>query len=241
MFVPTDKVLSEWWNNGEGKMLKERYGTWDKVPDNILASLINVNLVGSFVDAIPSKFSSIVNDAKEEMGVTTADVDSAFIGCNGVVYLTNKVFTPMEYYSVGFPAKNNSETMSVINYAINEYDFKPYLNSMAAKGKENEYLHYSLILPENNALLYYVDPATYGERQETVILFEWDTLSKTVKAMRYNCEIDDDGQIVLGDKVQANVPDAVIKNRLTDTVNNLIIVGLASVANTAITRPRAAP
>lgn len=225
MFVPTDKVLSEWWNNGEGKMLKERYGTWDKVPDNILASLINVNLVGSFVDAIPSKFSSIVNDAKEEMGVTTADVDSAFIGCNGVVYLTNKVFTPMEYYSVGFPAKNNSETMSVINYAINEYDFKPYLNSMAAKGKENEYLHYSLILPENNALLYYVDPATYGERQETVILFEWDTLSKTVKAMRYNCEIDDDGQIVLGDKVQANVPDAVIKNRLTDLVNNLIIVG----------------
>lgn len=225
MFVPTNTVLEDWWNNGEGQMLKERYGTWDNVPDNILASLINVNMVGSFVDAIPSKFSSIVNDAKEEMGVKPADVDSTFIGCNGVIYLTNKVFTPMEYYSVAFPAKNNSETMSITNWAINELEFRPYLNSMAAKGKENEYLHYSLILPDNNALLYYVDPANFGDRQETVIVFYWDNLSNSVKAMRYGCDIDENGNIAVGDKLQASVPENIIKNRLQDLINNLIIVG----------------
>lgn len=164
-------------------------------------------MVGSFVDAIPSKFSSIVNDAKEEMGVKPADVDSTFIGCNGVIYLTNKVFTPMEYYSVAFPAKNNSETMSITNWAINELEFRPYLNSMAAKGKENEYLHYSLILPDNNALLYYVDPANFGDRQETVIVFYWDNLSNSVKAMRYGCDIDENGNIAVGDKLQASVPE----------------------------------
>ena len=225
MFVPSNTALNEWWNNGEGQILKERYKTWDNVPDNILASLINVNLMGSFLDAIPSKFSSIVNDAKEEMGVKVADVDSAFIGCNGVVYLTNKVFTPMEYYSVAFPAKNNSETMSVINWAINSYEFTAYLNSMAAKGAENEYLHYSLFLPTNSAMLYYIDPCFYGATQPSLLKFYWDTQNNEVKASRYACSIDEDGNVTLGDMLQKEVLSDIVENRLKDLVNNLIVVG----------------
>ena len=99
---------------------------------------------------------------------------------------------------------------------------------MAAKGKENEYLHYSLILPDNKAMMYYVDPANFGDRQETVIVFYWDNLSNSVKAMRYGCDIDENGNITIGEKLQASVPDNVVKNRLQDLINNLIIVGSIS-------------
>ena len=84
MLVPSNEALDKWWN-ADGKVLKDKYGTWDNVPDLVLSKLLRVNMLGTFTEALPSKFSSIVNDAKVSMGVTTADVDSCFMGCNGVV------------------------------------------------------------------------------------------------------------------------------------------------------------
>ena len=71
-------------------------------------------MLGTFTDAIPSKFSSIVNDAKVSMGVTKEAVDSCFIGCNGVVYMVNRVYSPLAYSSVAFPALVHEDIMNVI-------------------------------------------------------------------------------------------------------------------------------
>ena len=216
MLVPSNEALDKWWN-ADGKVLKDKYGTWDNVPDLVLSKLLRVNMLGTFTEALPSKFSSIVNDAKVSMGVTTADVDSCFMGCNGVVYLTNRVFAPMEYSSVSFPALIHQDVMSIIYWAIDELEFTPYLNSMDS--------YYSLLLPTNNAMLYYLDPCSVGDAQESLLQFYFDNMERKVKAYRYTYTKGENGEIVLGNKVQENVPDAIIKNRLRDVVNQMIIVG----------------
>ena len=215
MLVPTDEALNKWWN-ADGKPLKDKYKTWDNLPDLVLSKLLNVNLLGTFTEAIPSRFDNIVNDAKLPMGVKMSDVDSTFLACNGVVYLTNRVFSPMEYSSVSFPALVNQDAMSVIYWAIDKLDFLPYLNSMDS--------YYSLILPTNEAMRYYIDPATYGETQPTILEFYYDDKERKVAAHRYAYTIEN-GKVVLGDVVQLKVSDAVVKNRLRDIVNQMIIVG----------------
>lgn len=216
MLVPTNAALEEWWNHG-GKVLQDMYHSWENVPDVVLAPLLNVNMLNSFTASIPSKFSSIVNDAKVTMGVTKADIDSCFIGCNGVVYLTNRLFPPMEYASVTFPALIHQDILSAIYKAIDIYDYKPYLNSMGS--------YYSLLLPTNDALLQYIDPCSYGNQQMTMFEFYYDADDATLKGNSYACTVDPNGKINKGLMQKKDLGKAVMKNRLDDLINQLIVVG----------------
>lgn len=216
MIVPTDEALEKWWN-ADGKALQEEYGTWDNVPQLVLSKLLNVNMLSSFSESVPSKFGTVVNDAKIELGIKEEDVDSCFVGCNGVVYMVDKVFAPSEYSSVAFPALIHQNTMSVIYWAIDELDFSPYLNSMDS--------YFSMILPTNNSLLRYVDPSTYGETVQSLLEFYFDDDSKTVKARRYNCTVSDDGVVTMGALQEEDVREEVVQNRLKDLLNSMIIVG----------------
>ena len=139
MLVPSNEALDHWWN-GDGKVLKAMYGSWDNVPLNVLVKMLDIDMISSFSETVPSKFKNIVdNTTNVALGITPADVDSCFMGCNGVVYLTNKVFTPASYSSVSFPALVNHNTMSVIYWGIENLNFEPYLNSMDS--------YYSFIIP----------------------------------------------------------------------------------------------
>ena len=153
MIAPTNEALETWWNN-EGKDLQMEYGSWENVPNATLAKLLNVNMLPTFTEAVPSKFERVLNDAKESLGIETRHIDSCFMACNGVVYMVNKVFSPAEYASVAYPALAHQSTMNVIYWAIDQLNFLPYLLSMDSR--------YSLLLPTNEALLWYLDPATYG-------------------------------------------------------------------------------
>jgi hypothetical protein len=183
MLVPTNEALEEWWNN-EGKDLKREYGTIDSIPEATLAALINVNMLPSMVESVPSKFSRVLNDAMEELGIKKENVDSCFLGCNGVVYMTNKVFPPAEFSSVAYPALAHPSTMSIIYWAIDQLYFRPYLLSMDAR--------YSVILPTNDAMRWYIDPASYGGEQNgqeapTVLEFYYDEkrpIAQRVQARR---------------------------------------------------------
>ena len=231
MFVPTNEALEYWWNN-EGKDLKEEYGVIDSIPEATMTKLINVNMLPVFTETVPSKFDRILNDAKEEMGVKMADIDSCFMGCNGVVYMTNRVFTPAEFASVAYPALSHPSVMNVIYWAISaaslggnaKLNFLPYLLSMQSR--------YSLILPTNNAMLQYLDFATYNTdnvSSPTVLEFYYDekkSMAQKVQARRYQCTIDEDGNITLGELVQDNVSaTAVIIDCLSRLMDQLIIVG----------------
>ena len=227
MIVPSNTALDYWWEH-DGAALKEQYKEWDSIPDLVLSQLINVNMLTSLVDAVPSKFSSILDDSKMEMGIKPADVDSCFMGCNGVVYLTNQVFTPRAFSSVSFPALIHNDVMSVIYWAITNLDFAPYLNSMESR--------YSLIIPNNTAMLSYIDPTTYGESTQILYEFSYDETAvqaNRIKARRYQITRDEEGNWqktrMLGETTSNPSEKTngvnLVRNRLEDLMNSLIIVG----------------
>ena len=216
MLVPSDQALNEWWNAG-GKVLQEMYGSWDEVPAKVLVKLLNIGMINSFSETVPSKFGNIVdNTTKTSIGVTPADVDSCFMGCNGVVYLTNKVFPPADYSSVSFPALVNEKTMNVIYWGISSIpnnSFEPYLNSMDS--------YYSFFIPTNTAMLEYVDPCSYGNTTQVLYQFYFDNDSKRVKAYRFKYDL---ANHTIGEQL-TDATDAQVENRLVDLINNLIVVG----------------
>ena len=226
MIVPTNEALQEWWD-GPGRDLQMEYKTWDSIPDATLSKLINVNMLDIFSETVPTKFSRVQNDAKEALGITKEDVISSYMGCNGVVYLVNKVFTPAEYSSVAYPALAHASTMNVIYWAIDQLNFLPYLLSMDS--------HYSLLLPTNDAMLWYIDPASYGsvdrttgQEAPTILEFYYDatkTAAERVQARRYQCLVDENGNITRGTRTQASVDRKVINDRLRRLMDQLIVVG----------------
>ncbi|MCR4602858.1 MAG: fasciclin domain-containing protein [Prevotella sp.] len=235
MLVPTNEALQTWWDN-EGRDLQDEYKEWDSIPDATLSKLLNVNMISTFSESVPSKFASVLNDAKETLGITREDVDSCFMGCNGVIYLTNKVFTPAEYSSVAYPALAHASTMNIIYWAIDNRNFLPYLLSMDSK--------YALMIPTNNAMLNFIDPSSYGGtttlKDQTgadsltletadLIEFQYDPTKSSasrVQATRWSATIDKNGTVTkVGDRAkQAQVGSAVINTMLDQLMDQLIIV-----------------
>jgi len=215
MLVPTNEALDYWWNH-DGKVLQDMYGTWDNVPMKVLVKMLNINMINTFSETVPSKFDNIVdNTTKVTLGVQKAHVDSCFMGCNGVVYLINKVFSPASYSSVSFPALVNENTMNVIYWAIDNLNFEPYLNSMDS--------YYSLIIPTNNAMLSYIDPCSYASTISVLYVFYYDKETKTVKAHRYPYDLTTRSIITTTTLTDATTDQ--VKNRLQDMLDNMIVVG----------------
>ena len=237
MIVPTDEALENWWNN-EGRDLQSTYKTWDSIPDGTISTLLNVNMLERFTSAFPSKFDMVLDDAMEPLGITPADIDSCYMGCNGIIYMTNKVFTPAEFSSVAFPALTHDTLTNVIYWSLSgaekapsSYDFPfnylPYLLSMDS--------YYSLLMPTNQAMKWYVDPVYYGQEDKatgmdapTVLQFYYNKrkpIDQRVQAYRYKALVDENGKITLGDRTQTEVATNIIRDRLKRLVNDLIIVG----------------
>ena len=216
LLVPKNEALDEWWNH-DGKALQDMYHGWENVPMKVLVKMLDINLIRTFTETVPSKFKNIVdNTTKVPIGITREHVDSCFMGCNGVVYLLNRVFTPASYSSVSFPALINEQTMNVIYWAIETLDFEPYLNSMDS--------YYSFIIPTNTAMLRYVDPCTYGNSTSILYEFYYDNDRKAVRARRYNYDLATHDIIDDGKELN-DATDAQVENRLRDMLDNLIIVG----------------
>ena len=216
IMVPSNQAVTEYWENGAGRVLKDYYGTWDKVPDDVVVELINNNMLASFTSSVPSKFMSILNDANDPMGVVEEAIDSVWLGCNGAVYMTNRVYSPTAYVSVSFPALIN-QTMKVVDWAIKENQYNVYLNSL------NSY--YSFFIPTNNALLEYIDPVSYGKGQTQLYRFYYDetkTQRERVWASLWNY---DPMTGELGDSIGRVTNYDVIKNRLRDILDTHIVIG----------------
>jgi uncharacterized surface protein with fasciclin (FAS1) repeats len=221
MMVPSNAALDDYWQNGAGKILRDQYKTWDNVPDEVVSELINNNMLSSFVISVPSKFSNILNDANDPMGVDIADIDSVWLGCNGAVYLTNKVYSPTSFVSVLYPALTN-ESMKILYWAAQKCRYNVYLNSLNAR--------YSLFIPDNNALLQYVDPCSYGKGKTQLFRFHWDPTKvaqpdrqadERVWASIWNYD-PETGEV--GDSLRKASFDE-IKDRLQDILDNHIVIG----------------
>lgn len=224
MLVPTDAALIDWWNNGGGKVLKDNFGTWDNIPDRVIVELLKNNQLYSLVGSVPSKFKSVLNDAAMEMGITTADVDSVFLACNGAVYQTNRVFSPMSYSSVLFPAVV-TENLSVIYNAISLLEYQAYLNSMVSR--------YSFFIPVNEGLLTYIDPVSLGQAETHIWKFKMNpnpgnNKFAAIMAVVYKAEKQDDGTWLQTDSLRTIVGNSAtdqVFDRLEDLLDNIIVIG----------------
>lgn len=216
MLVPTNEALDKYWDEGAGKALKLRYGSWDNVPDKVVSKLLNVNMLNSFIGSVPSKFKTVLNDANDEIGIEKEHVDSVYMACNGAVYLTNRVFNPVAYISVSFPALVN-ETMSIFYWGIEQCGYDVYLNS------QNSY--YSLFIPTNDALLEYIDPVSFGKTNTQLFRFHYrpsaQTETKKVWASIWNYDLETK---TVTDSISEASYDQ-IKNRLEDILNTHIVIG----------------
>ena len=221
MIVPNNQAINDWWNNGGGKVIKDAYGTIENTPSSVLAELINVNMLNSLIASVPSRFHTILNDANEPMGITRDGIDKVHLGCNGVIYETNRVYAPASYSSVLFPAVINTEELNIIKNAIDNMDYAAYLNSMVST--------YSFFIPTNNGLLTYVDPVSYGKTTSEMWEFHYDetkTSAQRIYADVYACQQDESGNWVkTGDRlrqVTGGTGNAQIQNRMEDILDNII-------------------
>ena len=222
MLVPSDEALEEYWQNGAGAALRKNFGSWDNVPYSTLTEFLNANMLPSFVSSVPSKFNSILNDAADPMGLTKEQVDSVWLACNGAIYLTNHVFTPTSFVSVMYPTVVD-QNMSIMHWAINQLNFNAYLNSLNSR--------YSFFLPSNNALLEYIDPASYGKPAQQMLRFHYDPTKKGNEVYASIHNIDPETGVV-GDSIGVytnsggvNLDYNPILNRLNSILNDHVVIG----------------
>lgn len=241
MIVPTDEAIEAWWQNGAGKSLREQFGEWENVPYGTLAPLINVNMLESFIESVPSKFNAVLDDGQKQLGITADHIKKCYMGCNGLVYLVDEVYAPVKYRSVIAPSlmRSSSGTAVIYNAISGSYpstanlnvstqdvslDFTPYLNAMDSR--------FTLIMPFNNVpstakpevkAIRYIDPCSFGLAQQN--LFEFTYENNVIKGVSYKCRMDEAGNITIISSSPTTLNRATITNRLYDLIDNSVIIG----------------
>lgn len=199
MFVPNDDAMLKYFNEGGGVDFINRYAPGmsgsdinsvikkiDQIPLTIIKELINNLMKSSFNSSVPSKYLTIMNDARDRMfenltlddGTVISDVNSyksfiekCLLANNGVVYVTKGVVTPASYASVAGPVIISDST-HVFSSVITADDgfiqgssyssaplqqyFSTYMKAMQSQ--------FTLFVPTDGSLATgaYVDPATYA-------------------------------------------------------------------------------
>ena len=212
MFVPSDEALRTYWESGGGEFLKDRFGTWENVPNYVIDDFVNNHMKPSFVASVPSKFSQVKNDGQVEMGIELGDIERSILCCNGVVFITNRVFPPVSYVAVSAPTLVN-ENMKIMRWAIEQYGFDAYLLSMDS--------YYSFILPTDEAFKAYVDPLSVAKGSPELWEFYYDEKSKRVKAKAYEYDIESGSK---GAEKATEPSTTEVDDRLEDIIDYHIIV-----------------
>ncbi|MDR0732478.1 MAG: hypothetical protein LBF08_00225 [Dysgonamonadaceae bacterium] len=205
IFVPTDKALREYFADGAGKFLKERYTTLDSIPDNVINLLLNSHMHASFLQTTPERFTALTNSMGASLNVKKEDVVYSSVCSNGVVYVVNRVYPPSDYASVRGPVLINEATQ-IMNRSVDELNFNLYLLSL-----ENRF---SFIVPTDAEFDNYINPASVGA--STPERWRFYLKNNQVNATRYSLATGDSTGIV---------STAQIRNALTDIIDNHIIVG----------------
>lgn len=217
MFVPTDRAMDEYINGGKGSYLKDAYGTWDNVPTPLLAMFVKNHQKKSFMSSLPSMWGSMNDESSFAMHVDKGDILKSYVCGNGIVYVTNKVYPPIDYQSVYASVMTNGKT-KIMNWALQDRDMKFYLY---LRSMENMY---NLLVPTDEALENYRDPLSWakGRSQREIWAFRYDdTKDQPVTADVYS--VNDDGS--KGEYKRTIEDAAILRNRLYDICDCHIIVG----------------
>lgn len=236
MFVPCDAAIKKYFlPGGSGAFLIDIYGAKDNTEANLLENLDSMYVKNpqvisafiknlqknSFVETVPSKFESIINDASENMGMNIdylkKNSDGKYdikIANNGVIYILNDMIAPDEYQAVLAPASSYPD-MRIMNWAIQDrkylgVDFKFYLLAMSA--------NYAFFIPEDDAFnAYYIDPASLGHAKPEVLHFYYnEKKNPVVRCDRYYYDV---ATGTLGDRIGEVADISQRSSQLVDILN----------------------
>lgn len=236
MFVPCDAAIKKYFlPGGNGAFLIDIYGAKENTEANLLENLDSMYVKNpqvisafiknlqknSFVETVPSKFESIINDASENMGMNLSylkqNSDGKYdikIANNGVIYILKDMIAPDEYQAVLAPASSYPD-MRIMNWAIQDrkylgVDFKFYLLAMSA--------NYAFFIPEDEAFnAYYIDPASLGHQKPEVLHFYYnEKKNPVVRCDRYYYDV---ATGTLGDRIGEVADISQRSSQLVDILN----------------------
>jgi hypothetical protein len=227
MFVPTDEAMTYFFNNEPiGMLLKERYQTWENLPNEVVVSFLKRHMRPSLIESFPHNFDKMVDDQNYPMQVVEADIvkEENYTAINGQVYVTNKVFTPVDFISVYGPVLL-SEDSRVMNWAIRRTEtatdgsqfafYQLYLNSLV--------VNYSLFIPSDGFFNSYVDPVAFGQDGiQGAMKYWYNEETKAVNATIYEYS---KATHEIGDSIAAITDAGFIQNRLWKLLDSHIVVG----------------
>lgn len=253
MFIPSDEALYRYFidEDGGGRFLMDAFATEkpvtkenlmrnvDQIPLSIIQPMIKNFMKPSFIESVPSKYISIMNDARDPMFSNCmtddefiAKIDTCLIACNGVVYIMNEVYSPADYACVAAPALVG-DSFHIFNWAIRidnegkyisdpnaDVNYRPcqymqtYLQAMSS--------NFALFLPTDRALKKYFDPLS-----ATVLEFNFDgSQSKINQVSAIGYDYDPvTGEIATEpqDKGRKKGKE-IVANRLKDMLNDHVYV-----------------
>ena len=220
MFVPSDVAMKDYFDNG---VLKD-YGTWENVPDKIIMTFLQRHMRTSLISSVPSRFSKMMDAQNSPLPVQRGDITpgNVYLGVNGVVYTTNKVYPPDEYSSVYAPVLFGKNTKVfdwfIKNYFNGVYLYKFYLLSLVNK--------YSFFVPTDDVFNEYIDPIAYSKNLPAAIKFWYNTKTFAVNATFYKYDKSNPSAVLsTTDSVGISTNQAFILNRLLDIMDSHIVVG----------------
>ena len=238
MFAPTnDALMAYFQEGGEGAPLIERYGNGAPLPQaidsielSVISALLSNMMEPSFNQSIPSKFRSLKDDANDDKGVEKEHLQRCIIANNGVVYVTDRVYSPAQYVAVSAPSKFNTD-MEGMGLIANMTDYDSYLLAMQST--------FSYINPVNNALTYfdpttaYTTTPTNNDKQTSYYYkLSYDTLKKSMVYQQgiYNTAKDSLGKPdpavpIASDVNKKGELKDLPKNIYTEIMEHSIVVG----------------
>ena len=220
MFVPSDAAMTDYFNNG---VLKS-YGTWENVPDKIIMSFLQRHMRVSLIGSVPSRFDKMMDAQNSVLPVQKGDITpgNVYLGVNGAVYITNKVYPPDEYSSVYAPVLfgNNTKVFDwfIKNYVNGVFLYKFYLLSLVNT--------YSFFVPTDDVFNKYIDPIAYSKTMPAAIKFWYNTKTSAVNATIYKYDKTNPSAVLTSkDSVAIITNQNFILNRLLDVMDSHIVVG----------------
>lgn len=243
MFAPTDDAVKNFFlpssstSNGGGAYLIDIYGSKANTEENlaenldslqskrpdILTSFVKNLMKSSFVNTVPSKFTTLTNDAQEDMGMNVSLLNKTLSGAydinianNGVIYKLNTMLAPDEYQSVMAPS-STYEDMKVMDYLVKDpsavlnVGFKYYLLAMKSS--------YAFFVPDDDAFdHYFVDVTSLGLTQPKALHLYYKDKKFYCESYTYDPETNTVGTLI------GQTAASKVKSQLIDILNNHTVV-----------------
>ncbi|MGQ1945544.1 hypothetical protein ACT3CD_00410 [Geofilum sp. OHC36d9] len=222
ILAPNDEAMTNYLNSGSGQVLKNRFGTWNDIPDHIVMKFLDRHMRRSFLESVPSRFDKMSDSQNNPIPISTSDIENTFIGVNGLVYETNKVYPPNDYVSVYAPVLFGENT-KIFNWVINKLDYTFYLNSLVSR--------YSFFVPTDDYFKEYIDPFSISKNVPGALKFWYDSETASVNATVYSYDKDAGvigdsiGVIMYNGSSSTSEYSDMVLNRLWDLLDSHVIVG----------------